>query len=477
MNGREDKAQKTCPVWCCLVRRSTQKNADFNVSFFPEPCKDHFNCQLYPNTTCKTDEWVVLNCPKKCNICPTPVNQLEGLAAAPTTQPDVAINAPFRNYTYPTPDEPSTSTMHASPLPAAPAKDQVAAYAAPAPAPAYPTALPTAAYQAPAPAAYPTAAPTAAYPAPAPAAYPTAAPTAAYPAPAPQQPYPASAPSAAYPAPSPAYPAPTQGMPNALPAASNQYPVAGQQPVVAAQPNEIPNWEVRIPPKITESLQNHPETIRISFVKQHQPVQQPYGVQEVNIKPKNDNNGIQTMRISFIDEKPSNAVPHGVGQVRLPQAQANENIRVSFRPQVQTPSQYQPIGTQYGPQNETGPFSSAPQRNISLSFMGHENETLSSHVGNPAPVRNITVAFTGHENETVSIPLVNTTAALPERNISVDFKGNHDFSMPLNGQGAEDIVNQVMNGGKQTSRNISISFLEKHLSAGQVTVDSNSKLI
>ncbi|XP_031556840.1 uncharacterized protein LOC116293538 isoform X2 [Actinia tenebrosa] len=456
--------------------------AFIRTSLSSEPCKDHFNCQIYPNSTCKTDEWVVLNCPKKCNICPTPVNPLEGYAAAPTSHPDVAIMAPLRNYTYPKPDEPSTSTMHDSPLPAATAPNLAAPYAAPAPAPAYP---------APAPApAYPTAAPTAAYPAPVPAeAYPTAAPTAAYQAPAPLQAYPTSAPYAAYPTPAPAYPAPTQGtaypvlsqpplpvygMPTALPTAANQYPVLGQQPVAAPQINEYPNWVVKIPPKVTESLQNHPETIRISFVKQHQPVQQPYGVQEVNMKPKNDN-GIQTMKISFIDEKSSKAVPHGVDQVRLPQPQTNnEKIRVSFRPQVQTPSQYQPIDAQYGAQNETGPFSNEPQRNISVSFMGHENETLSSTVGSRAPVRNITVAFTGHENETVSVPLVNTTAALPERNISVDFQGNHEFSMPLNGQGAEDIVNQVMNGANQTSRNISVSFLEKPLSAGQVTVVSNA---
>jgi hypothetical protein len=267
-------------------------------------------------------------------------------------------------------------------------------------------------------------------------------------------------------------------MPTALPTAYNQYPVLGQQPVAGAQSqiNKTPNWVVKIPPKVQESLQHRPETLRISFVKHHQPVQQPYGVQEVNIKPKSEN-GIETMKISFIDEKPSKSVPHGVSQVRLPQPQANgEKIRVSFRgPQNETVTQYQPIGTQYGPQSETGPYAGAPERNISVSFMGHENETLSSHVGSPALVRNITVAFTGHENETVSVPLINTSAALPEKNISINFNGNHEFSLPLNGQGADDIVNQVMNGASPSSRNISISFLEKPLSAGHVTVEANGK--
>lgn len=332
----------------------------------------------------------------------------------------------------------------------APSPAPEAAYSAPAPAAAYPAS--EASYPAPAPASPPSAPAYPATPTSASAAAPTynpAPPAAAYPEVAPTV------------APVPAYPLPA---PTATPAAAPAYPNAAS---ASETSSTGPNWIVKVPPKFEESMQQRNETIRISFVKHNHPASL-YGAPEVNIKPAVDSNGQETMKISFIEEKPSVALPEGVEQVKLPTPTGNEeNVRVNLRgPENETFQVYHP---NTGPENETYP--GLPTENVHVSFLGPQNESFTNYFNEPNAVRNISVAFTGHENETVTVPLPNTTAALPERNISVNFNGNHAYSMPV-GQGGKNIVEQIMNVSP-SSRNISISFRERN--NGQVTVEKTRK--
>ncbi|XP_048581714.1 uncharacterized protein LOC5511228 isoform X2 [Nematostella vectensis] len=443
-------------------------------------CKDNERCYAYSADQCNADEWVQLNCPKMCNYCTdkssTEKQDIPQSAAAPAPasaypSQDAAYQTGYPAYqqggqAYPSaaPAPAPAAQAYPSAAPAtayptqAPANPTAApATAYPAQAPVNPTAAPATAYPAQAPV-NPTAAPATAYPAQAPAnptagtAYPTqapfnptaapvyqtagqpaqsnptqsaqpmgnffaanqeqahlaatgAAPTAGYPAPAQAATYQAAAPSQGNPTQAPAYPtgaAPTAAAPSYMPSGQNSY---------NAQVHRNPPFTVNIPPKPEEAQQNRNETIKISLVDNH-PTGQP-SQNEVTLEPS-IKDGKENTRISFIDEKPT-AAPQSF--VSLPPSNSTQQtIRVSF------------AGQQTGSQEPTGP----PLQ------------------------RNVTVLFTGFENETVSVPLRNTSAPLPIRNISVNFNREQQaktFNVP------ESTTRGW--GGREPQENVSVSFRAK----------------